>query len=169
MVWGVWGLVFFPFFLCICIPGSPGKFIYLLREKEGEAGQGAKPKNQSSTTYCKETERHPEPRWRRSDFSQRPPRAPPHDPGRAPGDRRAITPPDPQRSAASAGAAPTPCGSNCEPRRLLEDSRTYLIKNENTTARSPKHLLSPWYSCLSPTSGGSPRNTCQQHRWVTNT
>lgn len=46
--------VFFPFFLCICIPGSPGEFIYLLHEEEGEAGQGAKLKNGSSTRYCKE-------------------------------------------------------------------------------------------------------------------
>lgn len=151
----VWGLFFFPFFLGICIPGSPGKFIYLLHEKEGEAGQGAKPKNQSNTMYRKETERHPEPRWRKSDFGRRPPRALPHDPGRAPGDRQAITPPDPQQNAAGTRTAPTSGGSDYKTWRLLEDGRTYLIKNENATARSPKHLLSPWYSCHPP-PGGEP-------------
>ena len=81
LVWGVRGLFSFLYSLCVSVPGLPGEFIYLLREKEGGADQGTKPKNQSSTMYRKETERHLEPRWRRSDFGQGPPRAPPHDPG----------------------------------------------------------------------------------------
>lgn len=66
-------------------------------------------------------------------------------------------PPDPQQSAAGTRTAPTSGGSDYKTRRLLEDGRTYLIKNENATARSPKRLLSPWYSCAPPTRGGKPQ------------
>lgn len=74
LVLEVW--VYFLFFPFICIPD---KFIYLLCEKEGEAGPGAKPKTQSSTTYYKG--RHPE---QRSCFSWRPPHVLLYDLGRAP-------------------------------------------------------------------------------------
>lgn len=135
---GVW--VFLPFFLCICIPGSPGEFIYLLHEEEGEAGQGAKLKNGSSTRYC------PELGWRRSGLA-----ADHHVPcrrilGEPSGPMGNNQPPGSPWSVAGAGAASTRRGSDSEPRRLLEDGRTYLIKNINTTARSLKHLRSPWCS-----------------------
>lgn len=54
---------------------------------------------------------------------------------------------------AGAGAVPTLHRSDYEPQRLLEGGRTYLIKNKDTTAQSPKHLLSPWHACVSPLPG----------------